>query len=238
MALWTALGLEPRTCGLTALVGGGGKTTALYALAHEAAQAGLSVVVTTTTHIRPHPWLPLTGDPAALPRLLAEHRVATFGVLAPGDKLSCPLPPQDLYGLADMVLVEADGSRGLPLKVPADHEPVIPPNADAVVALAGLDALGKPFSVCCHRPERAAALLGTSPETLVTPAHMAALFSSAQGGRKGVPAGAEFRCLLNKADTPVLRGEGEKIRELLAAAGLKAALWSFPPKERGGACWF
>ena len=90
MKLWTALGLEPRRCPLLALVGGGGKTTALYALAREAAQAGLSVAVTTTTHIRPHPRLPLAGDPQTLTRLLKQNRVALFGV--PGPRPPPPAP--------------------------------------------------------------------------------------------------------------------------------------------------
>lgn len=238
MKLWTALGLEPRRCPLLALVGGGGKTTALYALAREAAQAGLSVAVTTTTHIRPHPRLPLAGDPQTLTRLLKQNRVALFGVLGPDNKLTCPLPPQALRGLADVVLAEADGARGLPLKAPAEHEPVVPSNADAVVALAGLDALGRSFSACCHRPGTAASLLGTNPARDVTPAHVAALLSSPRGGRKGTPAGAEYRCLLNKADTPALLTQGGIIRELLAAQGIRALLWSFPPEERDGLCWF
>lgn len=238
MGLWTALDLEPRCCPLLALVGGGGKTSALYALAQEAAQAGRSVVVTTTTHIRPHPRLSLTDQPARLPRLLAEKGVVLLGRPEAEGKLTCPLPPSALLGLADLVLVEADGSRGLPLKAPGSYEPVIPPNTAAVVAVAGLDALGKPLEKVCHRPALASELLGTSPDSTVTPVHVAALLSSTQGGRKALPPGAEYRCLLNKADTPALRQEGEIIRGLLAAQSLQAALWSFPEKERDGLCWF
>ena len=39
--------------------------------------------------------------------------------------------------LSDLVLVEADGSKRLPCKVPADHEPVLLPESDIVVAVLG-----------------------------------------------------------------------------------------------------
>ncbi len=58
------------------------------------------------------------------------------------------------------------------------------------------------------------------------------------GGRENVPAGAAFRCLLNKADTPERRAAGESIRERLAAQGVPAAVHSYGEKERGGLCWF
>jgi hypothetical protein len=60
------------------------------------------------------------------------------------------------------VLVEADGSRRLPFKAPADHEPVLPDTAAVVLAVAGIDALGAPLSedfVC--RAHVVASLTGT-----------------------------------------------------------------------------
>lgn len=238
MGIWSELALRPDRHRLIALTGGGGKTTTLYALAAEAAAGGRTVVVTTTTHIMPHPRLPLTDDPAALPALLAGGGVAALGRWDRPDKLSGAVPPGELAGLADVVLAEADGARLLPLKVPADHEPVIPPGADAVVAVAGLDSLGEPVSRVCHRPERVCALLGVPPGHRVTPADVAEILASPLGGRKGVPAGAAFRCLLNKADTPERRAAGERIRRLLAQRDIPAAVHSYVEKERGGLCWF
>ena len=238
MGIWTELKLDRDRCRLAALVGGGGRTTTLYALAHEAALAGRRVLVTTTTHIMPHPRLPLTDDPAALPGLLARHPAVTLGRWDRPGKLAGAVPPEALPGLADLVLAEADGARLLPLKVPADHEPVIPRNADAVIAAAGLDCLGKPVAETCHRPERVEALLRVGPEHLITPGDVAEILASPEGGRKDVPPGAEFRCLLNKADTPELRAAGEEIRALLAERGIYGAVHSYSERERGGACWF
>ena len=53
--------------------------------------------------------------------------------------------------LSDLVLIEADGSKCLPCKVPADHEPVLLPESDIVVAVLGLSALGRSLKECCFR---------------------------------------------------------------------------------------
>ena len=47
-------------------------------------------------------------------------------------------------GLFDIILVEADGSRGKPLKAPAPHEPVLPSKAACVVAVVGAKPLDSP----------------------------------------------------------------------------------------------
>ena len=56
--------------------------------------------------------------------------------------------------LADVVLVEADGSRRQPLKCFGPHEPVIPPRTDCIVHVAGLSALGRPLDEICFRWEQ------------------------------------------------------------------------------------
>ncbi len=42
--------------------------------------------------------------------------------------------------MADLVLVEADGSRRLPVKVPGPNEPVVPKNSDMVLCVLGLSS--------------------------------------------------------------------------------------------------
>ena len=127
----------------------------MYRLAGELAQAGARVLVTTTTRILP-PAPPLVAEAlthaqgadcrqtlSALDLALSRH--SPVALTAPGkDGKAAPLPPHLFAALpesADYVLVEADGSRGLPLKAPASHEPVIPPESDLVIAVAGLSAL-------------------------------------------------------------------------------------------------
>lgn len=71
--------------------------------------------------------------------------------------LKCQAPSPDERNAAsarkDIVLIEADGSRKLPLKVPGNHEPVIPGQTNLILAVYGLSALGKTISEICQRHE-------------------------------------------------------------------------------------
>ena len=188
----TALGLE--NARVIAIIGGGGKSSLMAALGEEFRHRGETAVMTTTTHIRPPRLNGYMGDDAAvLSDLLITNRVMTVGMPAEEHKFGPSPLLERLPQLADRVIIEADGTKGLPLKVPNEHEPVIPPFADAVVAVAGLSALGQPLGHVCHRPELAALRFGISPEETVTPEIMARLLSSPLAQRKGVGDGAPRR---------------------------------------------
>ena len=212
---------------LVAFVGGGGKSSLMFALA--AALPG-RVVITTTTRIfaaqmRLAPAVVYAGDLAPLGPLLARHGRCLVVGHVDGDKahgVDLDLPARLLARPdVDFVLVEADGSRMRPAKAPADHEPVIPPGTTLVVPVAGLDALEKPLDEVVHRPEQARALLvgATAGESLaadgaLTPAGLARLLTHPQGGLKGVPDGARAVVWLNKVE-----GEG-RLEQGRAAARL------------------
>ncbi len=195
--LYRALGLPP---GVTAFVGGGGKTSLILALAAELSE-NHTVLIATSTHIYPPP-CPVLISPTAgeLAKAFEREPVLAAGSSVTKGKLG-PLPElAELYpALANYALVEADGSRGLPLKAPAAHEPAIPGEARLVVAVMGLDGIGKPISAVCHRPELYALLLGKDVSDRVTPRDAAAVLMSERGGKKGVACG--FAVVLNKADT-------------------------------------
>jgi len=163
--------------GLTAIVGGGGKTSLLYALADELRLQG-SVIVTTSTKIRRPTQLPV-ADPATPEELRATLQTALplcLGSPWPEEKLAAPtLPFVELIRAADYVLVEADGSKGLSAKAHAPHEPVIPAEAEQTILVLGADAFGKPVFKVCHRAERFAVLTETSPEAPLTPSLWAKL---------------------------------------------------------------
>ena len=169
--------------GVTAIIGGGGKTTLMEALAGELSQKG-SVILTTTTHIRrPAQYEMLTGaDEALVSAALSRSHIVCVGEAAEEGKLRAPqLSIEALARLADFVLVEADGSKGLPLKAHEAHEPVIPSCAQRVVAVAGIDGVGRPIGEVCHRSARYAQLALADEESAVTP-ELAARVLSAEGG--------------------------------------------------------
>ena len=110
MQLYERLGVP---CGVTAVIGSGGKTTLLSALSRELPG---TVILTTTTHILPFEGVPLLTAPTEdeVRAALARSRVLCLGTPAPENKLTAPsLPFSLLEQLADYVLVEADGSRRL-----------------------------------------------------------------------------------------------------------------------------
>lgn len=166
MRFCEALGIEP---GITAVIGSGGKSSLLDRLAAEL-RPRHSVVLCTTTHMFPAPGMPLLTEPdeAELGRLLEAERAVCTGRLAEDGRLHEPgLPLPRLAALAEYVIVEADGSKRLPLKAHAAHEPVIPAGTARTVCVVGLSGLGRPVAEAAHRPELFAPQGGTvTPELL------------------------------------------------------------------------
>ena len=167
MKLAEALGVGP---GVTSVIGSGGKTSLLAALARELPG---TVALTTTTHILPFEGVPLvtSTDVGAVAEALAASRVVCVGSQAEKNgKLVTPeLGIDTLADLADHVLVEADGARRLPLKAHAAWEPVIPACSGRTIVVFGVSGLGRPVRDVVHRPEIFCELAGCAPEDAATP---------------------------------------------------------------------
>ena len=216
MDISVLLGVEK---GVTALIGGGGKTTLMYTLAEELRRRG-TVIVTTSTHIQRPERCPLllTGDAAAVTAALADGGVVCVAAESAGGKLTAPLLPfETLAALADFVLVEADGSKRLPLKAHAPHEPVIPPNARQTVCVVGADGFGRPIREVCHRPERYAALCGAAEDDVVTPALEAAVLHA-----EGYDTGWVY---VNKVESPEDWRDAAALAALLPGGVAAGSLW-------------
>ena len=164
MELWELLGIRP---GLTAVIGSGGKTSLLRVLAQELSHRG-TVLLATTTHIMRPNWCPFAATAAELCDGFAHSPIVCAGSYNPEGKLTAPDFPGWQYA-ADFVLVEADGSKRLPLKAHAPHEPVIPPEANQTILVVGASGFGRPMRESVHRAPIAAQALGVSEETVVTP---------------------------------------------------------------------
>jgi molybdenum cofactor cytidylyltransferase len=132
------------------------------------------------------------------------------------------------------LLVEADGARGRSLKAPAAHEPVIPPFADLVVPIVGLDVIGEAVGEAyVHRPEIVSQLAGLTSGGVIEPTHVAQVLCHPLGGLKGVPSGAEVRVLLNKAETDARIEAGEDLAgRILQTSRVRAVILSSLQGER------
>ena len=210
--------------GLVSIVGGGGKTSLLFALGDRLPGR---VVLTTTTRIfaaqtqqadrvlslDEADWadgLAGPSGPVLLVGRVTGERAVGVPLELPGELLS----RDDV----DWVVVEADGSRMRPVKAPAEHEPSIPPETGHVVVIAGMDALSAPIGEIAHRPERVSRLTGLGVHQHLTPEALGTLLSSPAGGCKGVPPGARVSLLLNKVET----AEQLRLAEAVAQAALES----------------
>lgn len=203
-SLRQAAGLTGIPSPVVSAAGAGGKTSAIRRLAQEYIESGQRVIVTTTTHmmVEDRPWFLLEPSAEKMGELLAAYGQAWVGTPAPGGKMQ-GVPCEFLDKIWEMglpVLIEADGARKLPLKVPGEQEPVILPETTHVLSVYGLDAVGQRIEDICFRPERAEELLDKKITERVTAEDIAFLAASDRAGRKGCPPEAVYTVVLNKAD--------------------------------------
>ena len=219
--------------GVTAVVGGGGKTSLIWRLAQELSLRA-TVLIATTAHIRPPACITLREpDRAAIRAAFLRHRLLAIGDPAPEGKLAQASRLRgDYRGLADYVLIEADGSRGLPLKAPGAHEPAMPGDPSLTIAVAGMSCLGRTVVQAAHRPALYAALAGLGEQDPVTPEAVAKVLADPAGQRKGVA--GRFLIVLNQADTEERLAFARQIASRLAEETWITALASRPDwAERG-----
>lgn len=205
--------------GVTAVIGGGGKTSLLRVLGEELARRGHSVLLCATTRIFPFPGLENLVSPAeeALGAALAERRLVCAGAPVPGTgKLAAPeIPMEWLAELADYVLAEADGSAGRPMKAHASHEPVIPSLANQTVLVAGASGFGRSIAEAAHRPALYALLAGLPETAAVTPEAEAAVLRAE---------GLHNRVYVNQAETAEALAEAAVLAGLLDCPVLAGSL--------------
>lgn len=168
---------------IQAFVGSGGKTTLLKQMAAQYRREGKTVFVTTTTHMFAEEDTLLTDDADVIIRALREKGYAMAGI-PQGEKIKA-LSKQTFDAVcagADVVLVEADGSKMLPLKYPNATEPVIPENTDKIFVVCGLNALDRKAKDVCHRLELVKSCLDIEDDTVITPTHVQKLITEGYVG--------------------------------------------------------
>ena len=222
------------------LIGGGGKTTLMFAAAHALAADGRTVLTTTTTRILyPEPaqseCIVLGSDAVALVERLrvafASHRHVT--AVAPdseGGRKVGGLHIAVLDVLVDAhiaghVLVEADGAAGRSLKAHADHEPVISPRADLVIAVIGVDCLGASMDDAhVHRAALLRERLGRPEGALVTAEDVAGIVLHRDGYLARVARDVEVVVFVNQAVTPQELADARWLADALRRTDLEHRL--------------
>lgn len=228
MKLHGALGISGGD--VVAFAGAGGKSSAIQRVAGELSEAGMTVVTVPTTKM-------FLGEVQRLgPLVVSEEtqelvsgiKSALYGgegsVVAGRARISKnriegvePDVVGELAPLADVVLVEADGSRRRPIKGTDSHEPVLPDSATLVVAVGNVSALGSPVDEDhVHRPAVFSELTGVGPGQSITARAFARAL--AQGSLARVP---------EKTRTAALITGVEPGRPMADASAIARELWRF-----------
>ena len=158
---------------IISVVGSGGKTTLIKQLSSRYRSEGKTVLVTTTTHMFIEEDTLLTDAAEKIIGVLQETGYAMAGI-PEGEKIKALSREtfDTVCACADVVLVEADGSKRLPLKYPNASEPVIPENTDEILVVCGLNAIGQKAKDVCHRLELVKACLGIEEDTVISAEHV------------------------------------------------------------------
>ena len=203
---------------IISFVGAGGKTSLMFALAEILNNKGYKVLVTTTTHIyRTDEYTESVNE--AL-KIWNKGKIVVAGTPCENNKLTMPDNIYEFIKYADTVLIEADGAKGFPLKVPAENEPVILDNCDTIIGVAGLDALGNKIKDVCFRTDEACKVLNTDKNHIITEEDMAEILTCEYGTMK-YAGSREYYIVLNKCDNDKLYEKALNIKEMIKNKGFK-----------------
>jgi probable selenium-dependent hydroxylase accessory protein YqeC len=203
--------------GITAIIGGGGKTTLLRVLGEELAKSH-SVLLTTTTKIMPFDDIAWADTLERLEELKKTHSLLCAGTLIQETgKLTEPdIPFSKLAEMFEYVLVEADGAARRPIKAHAPHEPVVPEGANQVICVVGASGFGRSIEDCAHRPERYAELAGVDRSMAVTPETQASVLQAES---------LHDRVFVNQVETKDAVEQAKRLAELLSCPVVAGSMY-------------
>jgi probable selenium-dependent hydroxylase accessory protein YqeC len=184
------------------VIGSGGKTSLIWRLA--LSQRSRKVLVSPTTKMYPPPpearWYDYSlfgREAACFPPDAGNgpgRGICLAGILNEGTGKLEALPPEVLETMAgayDLILLEGDGSRGLPLKGWTDHEPVVPPWTSVSIGIIPITPLGENVSEQrVFRLPQFSRLSGAKEGETLSPAHLAAVIAGPAGMPEGGKGGA------------------------------------------------
>jgi probable selenium-dependent hydroxylase accessory protein YqeC len=247
LKLHLALGISSGD--VVAFVGAGGKSSAILAIADELSEAGLTVLAVPTTKLfmseAERIGTLVTAEGADELRAKAEEAFSggASGVVVGSGLLSKnrvggvePGAVSSLTSLADVVLVEADGSRRRPIKGTAEHEPAVPDSATVVVAVGNIGAFGMPVDEeHVHRPELFSKLTGIGPGQSITAKAFA--LALAEGSLAEIPDGARATVLITGVHPGRSMADASVVTRELWRLGITKVVLSSLPDESPGRVW-
>lgn len=157
------------------VIGAGGKTTVIHHLAEGFCRQRKKVLVTTTTHMLEEEDLKMTEEDI-LSALERGYAFAGTREIKNGIRKISSLPEDVLkqaIDAADITLIEADGARCLPFKVPKETEPVIMLKTTEVILIAGMTAVGSKVREVCYNAEALCKVLSCRADDVLTVQMMA-----------------------------------------------------------------
>ncbi|MFC2024549.1 selenium cofactor biosynthesis protein YqeC [Chloroflexota bacterium] len=230
-SLKQAFNISPKE--VISLVGAGGKTTLMFALARELSSDKGCVITTTTTKIleplpSESPFLLMAKDEEVLLKLFLQNAGRYKHISLAREKLASGkldgISPELVMKLSNLVqvlyvIIEADGANCRPLKTANATEPVIPDNTSLVIPLVGIDAIGCPLNdEYVFRSEIASRLLRVPLGTVMSAELVASLITQPQGIIKGSPSGARVVPFINKMDLDKRLLKGRDLASKILAA--------------------
>lgn len=200
---------------MIAITGGGGKTSLMFSLVHALAEKGRAVAATTAKIAIPSEegefFVGSTDE--AIERIAAMPRLGALTIAREqfGAKLNGFTPAEACSilrsGCADWIVVEADGSRNLPLKAYEQWEPPVPELSTLQFIVVGAGAFTEPLSdKTVFRAELLEQRYRLKRGEIIGVARMAGILSDEGGYLKNSPPQARRVLLVNKAD---LLAEGQ-----------------------------
>jgi probable selenium-dependent hydroxylase accessory protein YqeC len=202
---------------VVSLVGAGGKTTLMFALARELKDRKGVIVTTTTTKIFPPSpsdgtYLLISSDQDTIVDFILENGTALGHITLASGKSEATgktlgIKPELVARLINLepvlcVIVEADGAARRPLKAPdPSHEPVIPLSTSLLIPVIGIEALGQALTEeSVFRSGIAARVTGIALGDPITAEVIADLIVHPLGLTRGSPPQARIVPFLNKVD--------------------------------------
>ncbi len=212
--------------GITSFVGGGGKTSMIYWIA-DAIPSDKHVIITTSTHMFIPEHIPFVTslDKESIESAFRSSNVICFGNAVGDGKYHADMDQvEKTASFCDFVLCEADGSKQFPVKLPAAHEPVIPPSTRMVFGCAGLDCIGENIGNVLFRSELLPDLFIQSQEDSMNEEVLAQILINPNGTMKDVPESSGYCIILNKAECEMRLKSGRIVCEILNASGFSDIL--------------